>query len=44
MSTIGKPINLPNDNITPKQLKFQVEGFVRNPDTRNLYSKGYTTT
>ena len=39
--------NQPKDPPTfvnkPKQPKFQVEDYVRVPDKRNLYSKGYTT-
>ena len=32
-----------NDNKDNKQPKFQVRVFVRVPDKRNIYSKGYTT-
>ena len=41
-----KPIDPPTFNNKPKQPKFQVfqvGDYVRNPDKRNLYSKGYAT-
>ena len=44
MSTsTNKPIDSPTFVNNPKQLKFQVGDFVRVPDKRNIYSKGYTT-
>ena len=38
-----KPIDPPTFVKKPKQPKFQVGDFVRVPDKRNIYSKGYTT-
>ena len=38
-----KPIDQPTFVNKPKQPKFQVGDFVRVPDKRNIYSKGYTT-
>ena len=38
-----KPIDPPTFVNKPKQPKFQVGDFVRVPDKRNIYSKGYTT-
>ena len=38
-----KPIDPPTFVNKPKQPKFQVGDYVRVPDKRNLYSKGYTT-
>ena len=39
----NQPINPPTFVNKPKQPKFQVGDYVRVPDKRNLYSKGYTT-
>ena len=39
----NQPINPPTFINKPKQPKFQVGDFVRVPDKRNIYSKGYTT-
>ena len=39
----NQPIDPPTFGIKPKQPKFQVGDYVRVPDKRNLYSKGYTT-
>ena len=39
----NQPINSPTFVNKPKQPKFQVGDYVRVPDKRNLYSKGYTT-
>ena len=39
----NQPIDPPTFVNKPKQLKFQVGDYVRVPDKRNLYSKGYTT-
>ena len=38
-----KPIDPPTFVNKPKQPKFQVGDYVRVPDKRNIYSKGYTT-
>ena len=38
-----KPIDPPTFVNKPKRPKFQVGDFVRVPDKRNIYSKGYTT-
>ena len=38
-----KPIDPPTFVNKPKQPKFQVGDYVRVPDRRNIYSKGYTT-
>ena len=39
----NKPIDPPTFVNKPKQPKFQVGDYVRVPDKRNIYSKGYTT-
>ena len=39
----NQPIDPPSFVNKPKQPKFQVGDYVRVPDKRNLYSKGYTT-
>ena len=39
----NQPIDPPTFVNEPKQPKFQVGDYVRVPDKRNLYSKGYTT-
>ena len=39
----NEPIPHPKPNNNHKLSKFQVGDFVRVPDKRNLYSKGYTT-
>ena len=39
----NQPIDPPTFVFKPKQPKFQVGDYVRVPDQRNLYSKGYTT-
>ena len=39
----NQPIDPPTFVNKPKQPKFQVGDYVRVPDKRNLYSKGYTT-
>ena len=39
----NQPIDPPSFVKKPKQPKFQVGDYVRVPDKRNLYSKGYTT-
>ena len=39
----NQPIDPPTFVNKPKQPKFQVGDYVRVPDERNLYSKGYTT-
>ena len=39
----NQPIDPPTFVNKPKQPKFQVGDYVRFPDKRNLYSKGYTT-
>ena len=39
----NKPIDPPTFVNKPKQPKFHVGDYVRVPDKRNLYSKGYTT-
>ena len=39
----NKPIDPPTFVNKPKQPKFQVGDYVRDPDKRNIYSKGYTT-
>ena len=39
----NQPIDPPTFVIEPKQPKFQVGDYVRVPDQRKLYSKGYTT-
>ena len=39
----NKPIDPPTFVNKPKQPKFQVGDYVRVPDKRNVYSKGYTT-
>ena len=41
--TSHKPIDPPIFVNQPKQPKFQVGDYVRVPDKRNIYSKGYTT-
>ena len=41
--TNNQPIDPPTFVNKPKQPKFQVGDYVRVPDKRNLYSKGYTT-
>ena len=38
-----EPIDPPTFVIKPKQPKFQVGDYIRVPDKRNIYSKGYTT-
>ena len=43
VTNINKPIPNPIPNDNKKVPKFQVGVFVRVPDKRNLYSKGYTT-
>ena len=40
---LHKPIDPPTFVNKPKQPKFQVGDYVRVPDKRNIYSKGYTT-
>ena len=39
----NQPIDPPIFVNKPKQLKFQVGDYIRVPDKRNIYSKGYTT-
>ena len=39
----NQPIDSPTFVNKPEQPKFQVGDYVRVPDKRNLYSKGYTT-
>ena len=39
----NKPLDPPNFLNKPKQPKFQEGDYVRVPDKRNFYSKGYTT-
>ena len=39
----NQPIDSPTFVNKPKQPKFQVGDYVRVPDQRNIYSKGYTT-